>query len=322
MRSRHSIVAIQFAEAMLAKKPKTSRLSQIAIKAVWWQHSNPVDDTEMLGIVATFSKVIGIARRHRGHAVDLFDVIKSCLRRFYLLLPMLLLVAWYSHSTYSEVKPVYYAQTVIGLAPPSLRIDDTPPGVPRPRNGLLDVGGAQLIANMTALGLMERSVMGRVEAGGGLPDYTAKMFPVPAASPTLPLVMIEITAAKPADATKTLDLAVQQAAVTVRNLQQQAQVPDDQMVSSFIVSPPSTPGAVMPSRTRATISIFAAGAALAVVLTVLVDVLLSKRKSRVGQRPAQPVAAAGPEPDPEPAYPSNNSVEPNHGIAEDVMETT
>jgi hypothetical protein len=251
--------------------------------------------------------------------VDLFDVIKSCLRRWYLLLPLLLLVAWYSHSTYSAVKPVYYAQTVIGLAPPSVRIDDTPPGVPLPRNGLLDVGGAQLIANMTALGLVEPSAVAGVEAGGGSPDYTARMFPVPASSPTLPLVMIEITSDKPANASKTLDLAIQQAAVTVRNLQQQAQVPDDQMVSSFVVSPPSTPGAVMPSRTRATISIFAAGAALAVVLTVLVDVLLTRRKSRVEQRPTQSAAAAGPEPE---QHPSNNSVEPNRGIAEDVMETT
>lgn len=249
--------------------------------------------------------------------MDLFDVIKSCLRRWYLLLPLLLIVAWYSHTTYSAVKPVYYAQTVIGLAPPSERIDDTPIGVPLPRNGLLDIGGAQLIANMTALGLMEPTAVERVTAGGGVPDYTAKMFPVPAASPPLPLIMIEITTAKPSDAAKTLDLAIQQAEQTVRTLQQQAGVPDSQMVSAFVVAPPSTPGAVMPSRTRATISIFAAGTALAVVLTVLIDVMITRGRSRIGRKQTQPAVTS----EPVSERPTNNSVEPKLTTTEDVVGT-
>jgi hypothetical protein len=256
--------------------------------------------------------------------VDLIDVIKSCLRRWYFLLPLLLMVVWYSHSIYSAAKPVYYANTVIGLAPPSVQVDDTQAGVPRPRNGLLDVGGAQLIANMTALGLGQATVVDRVAAGGGLPDYTAKMFPTPAGSQPLALIMVEITAAGPADASKTLDLVIQQAEVTVRNLQQQAKVPDDQMVAAFVVAPPSPPGAVMPSRTRSTISIFAAGAALSVVLTVLIDVMLIRRKSRVERRRAQAAAAAAAAAaaGPEAAHPSNNSVEPTRGTTEDVMEAT
>ncbi len=50
--------------------------------------------------------------------MDLFDVARSCFRRWYVLLPLLAITAWYSYSTYSSVQPVYYANTIIGLAPP------------------------------------------------------------------------------------------------------------------------------------------------------------------------------------------------------------
>ena len=117
--------------------------------------------------------------------MDLFDVARSCFRRWYVFLPLLLIVAWFSHSVYSSVKPVYYSNAVIGLAPPSTRVDNVAPGVPLPRNGLLDIGGAPLIANMAAVGLREPSVVDRVVAAGGLPDYVSKMFPVPATMPAI-----------------------------------------------------------------------------------------------------------------------------------------
>lgn len=216
--------------------------------------------------------------------MDLFDVVRSCARRWYVFLPLLAIVTWFSYSTYSSVKPVYYSNAVIGVAPPSTRIDNAPPGVPLPRNGLLDVGGASLIANMTAVGLREPSVVDQVVGAGGQPGYVARMFPVEGTMPQLPLVMIEATEADPDAATKTLELVIAQSAETLRNLQHQARVPEDQMVAPFVVSPPSTPAAGMPARTRSTIAIFVAGFGLSVVVTVLVDMMLSRRRQRIEAR--------------------------------------
>jgi hypothetical protein len=213
----------------------------------------------------------------------LFDVTRSCFRRWYVFLPLLLIVAWFSHSVYSSVKPVFYSSTVIGFAPPSSRVDNAAPGVALPRNGLLDVGGASLIANMTTIGLRDPSVYERVVAGGGLP-YSTKMFPTPGGMLQLPMIMIEVTAADPHKVSTTLALVSNEADVTVRQLQRQAGVPDDQMVASFVVSPPSTPAAAMPSRTRSTVVIFGAGVGLSVLLTVAVDLLLTRRKSRALRR--------------------------------------
>jgi hypothetical protein len=226
--------------------------------------------------------------------VDLFDVVRSCFRRWWVLLPLLLVVGWFSYDAYTSVKPVYYSNTVIGLSPPNTKVVNAAQGVPLPRNGLLEVGGAALIANMTTVGLMEPAVVDRVVAAGGLPDYVARMFPGPANMPQLPLVMVEATNADPAAVSRTLELVVAQSEVTMRNLQEKARVPEDQMVAPFVVSSPSTPAAGMPSRTRSTISIFAAGFGLSVVVTVLVDVLLCRRRRRIDAGPHAKPATKGP----------------------------
>ena len=251
--------------------------------------------------------------------VDLFDVTRSCFRRWYFFIPLLLIVAWFSHSVYSSVKPVYYSGTTIGFAPPSYRVEDLPQGVPVPRNGLLDVGGATLIANMTTMGLRDSSVYERVMAGGGVP-YTTKMFPTPGGMQPLAMIMVEVTAADPAKASTTLALVTDEADVTVKQLQRQAGVPDDLMLKSFVVSPPSAPAAAMPSRTRSTIVIFGAGVGLSVLLTVAVDVLLTRRKSRALLRKMAPAdTISGPAPGNE----RNDIVEPSEHVlaAESALET-
>ena len=252
--------------------------------------------------------------------MDLFDVVRSCARRWYVLLPLLAIVTWFSYSTYSSVQPVDDLNAVVGLAAPSNRVDNPPQGAAISRNGLLDVGGAALIANMTALGLSEPAVVDRVVAAGGLPDYDAKMFPGPLTMPQLPLIMIEATNADQAAVSMTVELVVAQAEVTMRTLQQQARVPDDQMVVPFVVAPPSAPAAGMPARTRSTIAIFVAGLGLSVVVTVLIDVVLVRRRQRIKAAPQPTSTAEGPSPDNAP----RNGLEPDgvSGVNEYAMDAS
>ncbi|MFL6088065.1 MAG: hypothetical protein ACJ74F_33875 [Mycobacterium sp.] len=252
--------------------------------------------------------------------MDLFDVARSCLRRWYLLLPMLLVVGWYGYAAYNSVIPVYYANTVIGLAPPNSRVENVDAGVPLPRNGLLEAGGATLIANMTSIGLQQQSVVDKVVASGGLPDYYAKMLPVPPGIPQPPLIIVEITSAKREAVSRTLELVIAQAEDTLTSLQEQARVPQDQMVRTLLVSPPTTPAAAMPSRMKSTITIFVAGAGLAVLVTVLADVLLTHFISRVRRRrQAQSEVAVGPGL----AHPPTQDHQPvnSAALAEGVMES-
>ena len=227
--------------------------------------------------------------------MDLFDVVRACFRRWYVVLPLLLVAGWYSYDVYSSAKPVYYANTVLGLAPPPFRLDQATPGQPVPRNALLDVGGATLVASLTAFGLQEPEVANRVVAAGGV-GYVARPFPTPPPNPQLPLVFIEASSPDPAQVTRTLDAVTVQADPTLRTMQERAGVPPEQMVKPFIVSAPGTPKGSMPSRTRSTIAIFVAGAGLSVLFTVAVDVLLTRWKSRLLARGQAAAAAAGPDP--------------------------
>jgi hypothetical protein len=251
--------------------------------------------------------------------VDLFDVVRSCFRRWYVLFPLLLITAWFCYQSYSSAKPVYYASAVLGLAPPNSRVEHVDAGVALPRNGLLDAGGANFIANMTSLGLQQPQVVDRVVAGGGLPDYSAKMFPVPPTIPQPPLIYIEITGPDSRAVSTTLELVIPQAELTLKTLQQQARVPGDQMVGMFVVSPPITPVPGMPSRTKSTITMFVAGTGLAVLLTVLADVTLTHFKSRRKQR-RQAQSEAAPAPDS--AHLPNEVQHPINAapVAEGVME--
>lgn len=211
--------------------------------------------------------------------MDLFDVVRSCARRWYVLLPLLLIVGVYSHSVYSSVKPVYFASTVLGLAPPSNRVEQATPGYGIPRNGLLDIGGATLVANLASVGLRQPAVIHKVVEAGGLPSYVAYLMPSPGGG-QLPLISVDVTNADKEAVSRTLEIVIAQADETLKDLQRQARVPDDQMVTTFVVSPPSTPAAGMPSRTRSTIAVFVAGFGLSVLVTVLADVLLTRRRQR------------------------------------------
>lgn len=212
--------------------------------------------------------------------MDLFDVVRACFRRWYVVLPLLLIAGWFSYHTYSSVKPVYYSSSVVGIAPPNSQIPYTEAGAAVSRNGLLDAGGPTLIMNMAIFGLRAPSVVSQVVAAGGKADYSVKMFPVPASSPPLPLLMIEATEANPIDAARTVQLVTGQADSALHAIQQQAGIREEMMVRGLVVSPPAPPGMGVPSRTRSTAAVSVAGVLLAVIVGVLADVLLSRPPAR------------------------------------------
>ncbi|TSD94467.1 hypothetical protein FOS14_20850 [Skermania sp. ID1734] len=212
--------------------------------------------------------------------MDLFDVVRSCIRRWYVVLPLLLIAAGYGYHLYSSAKPTYYSNAVVGLTAPNSRQDFNPSGSPVQRNGILDVGGANLLANIVTIGLSDQTLTNQVKEQADTATYTARMFPVPAQFQQLPLIMIEATAANPASATKAVDLVAAQAGPKLQAVQQQAGVPPSQMVTAFAVSPPSAPVATMSGRMRAVIIVCAAGVGIAIVVAVIIDLIVLRLRAR------------------------------------------
>lgn len=214
-------------------------------------------------------------------AVDLFDVIKSCLRRWYVVLPILILTAGLAYWQYSSVKLVYYANGVVGISPPNEYIQFAGEGKPAPRNGLLEVGGADLITNMTVLSMTDASVRSEIVAQGGRPDYTIRMFPAPLTGAgsqlQIPLIMVEATEADAASAERTVNLAAAKAGAVMEDLQRKSGVPESLIVRGLVISPPSAI-AGPPSRLKPVLLRIIAGTGIAVLSAVLLDLYLARRK--------------------------------------------
>lgn len=214
--------------------------------------------------------------------MDLFDVVRACFRRWYVTLPLILVAGWFAYGSYTSVKPVYYSNSVVGLAGPSTQIVWDQKALPR--NGLLETGGPGFIANLVVLGLRDPEVVARVVQGGGKANYNSYLFPVAANTPALPLITIDTTQPDAESAVTTVNLAVAQVDSVLTAVQRSAGVADEMMVRAIPASPVKKPTIGVPSRTRSTIAILAAGVGIAVVLAVLVDVavarLSSSRRSR------------------------------------------
>lgn len=221
--------------------------------------------------------------------MDLFDVAKSCIRRWYVVLSIILLAGLASIPLIVLARPTYYNSTVVGITLPAAQIQTAQPGIAVPRNGLVDAGGSVLIASIIAASLTESSVKDKVLAAGGENNYTVKMFPVPAYREQIPLVTVEATEPDPDSAAKTVELVASQAAPVTRQLQQRAGVPEDQMVKSLVVSHAGPPRKVTRGQLRATVEILLIGAAAAVSAAVAVDVLLMRRNAR--KDPGQPASS-------------------------------
>lgn len=215
------------------------------------------------------------------------DVVRCCFRRWYIVIPLLAITAWISHSYYTSIKPVYYCNAVVGFAPPNQVVQFSPDGQPVQRNGLLEVGGADLIMNMAVLGLEDPSVKEKVVAGGGKSNFTVRMFPTPATGngpqAELPLIMIEAEEADPASATTTVELAASQTDSILQAIQRGAGVADSEMVRAVQASQP-TPVAATSGRTKSFLVILMAGIGLAVLSAVGVDALINGLRKLINRQ--------------------------------------
>jgi hypothetical protein len=217
--------------------------------------------------------------------MDLFDIVRACVRRWYVVVPLLLLTGLYTSHVYASVKPVYYSNSVVGFVVPSSVVQLAAPGAVVPRNGLVDSGGPSLLAYMTVIGLNDATFKAQHLNSQGEPlNYTAKMFPVAGNQAQLPLVMIEATGPDSETVSKTVQNATQLADPVLRNLQVTAGVPADQMAKAFVTSGASVPSSGTPSRTKSAISIALAGTALAVLAGLLVDFLVTRFTSARSNR--------------------------------------
>jgi hypothetical protein len=212
--------------------------------------------------------------------MDLFDVIRACIRRWYVAVPLLAVTLLYAYHTYSTVRPVFYAHAIIGVSAPNSQVPWGSGGQPIPQNGLIAAGGAPLLTQLLVFGLNSVDIINKVASAGGVPNYTVRVFPTGGDLQTaaLPLIMVESTQPDSQTARKTVELVAANANPVLRQIQEQAGVPDSLMVQTIVASPPGPPRAGTPSRTRSSFAMLAAGVGVTVLTASLVDTVILRRR--------------------------------------------
>ena len=103
--------------------------------------------------------------------------------------------------------------------------------------------------------------------------------------------MIEASSPDPALVAQTIELVSAQGEGTLIGLQERAGVPPEVMLHTYPLGSVGEPVPAMPSRTRSTVAVFVAGVGLAVLLTVLVDIYMVRRKARRSEARQNPETA-------------------------------
>jgi hypothetical protein len=215
-----------------------------------------------------------VAPEEKNRNLDLFDLVRICAKRWYIFLPLFLLSTGYAYHAYTSVQPLYYANSVVSIAPPNQRASYS--SSPMEVNGLLEAGGPTLITNLAVIAGSDPGFKLKVAGLGGTTNFTVKNFPQPVGVQVpLPLIMIETTTGDLTTATKTIEIASSQIDGVFRDVQKSAGVADSQLARAIVASPPRTAKAT-PSRTRATAGIFFGGLGVSVIASVIADVFANR----------------------------------------------
>ncbi|MGC4961692.1 hypothetical protein [Gordonia sp. DT101] len=239
--------------------------------------------------------------------MDLFDVTRIALRRWWVTLPIVLITFVIAYNNYSGVKIEYYSSATIGITTPSVEVvaGSRPDGsTVQSRNGLEESGGPSMLANLLDTALLQPQVGDKVRAGGGTAPVT---ITVKSSDSGSQLPIIEISAAgEDADAVaRSVALTVAASNEALRSLQEAAGVPPDQMAKTFVVAQPSQPVGAIPARTRELIATVVAGILIAALAAVIVNAIIEFIGRRRSRRADRDEPSSGEAPDEQPSTPEH-----------------
>ena len=212
-------------------------------------------------------------------------------RRWYVLLPSILLVLGLSAGVYASIPKQYQTSAMMSLLASQQSIKGTST-VPGTSNPFMNFDSS---LNDTADFLVRRlaSDDAAQELGTeGVSGYTAVL-----AASQGPFIELTANGSTPAAATAAIGKLVDYTSQQLQQLQQQQGVPAQAMIESAVIVPGSPPLAQTKKRTQDTLGAAAGGLALALLATFTVDTLAQRR--RAGKRRA----ASPPPPSFEPPAP-------------------
>nr|MDT0658336.1 hypothetical protein [Micromonospora sp. DSM 115978] len=131
--------------------------------------------------------------------MDIFDLVKLMLRRWYATVPVVLATAVAAYAVGSSIQPEYQTTVAVMLVPPTVSAVAPAPGEsPQPGNPWLQIGEGAM-AQAVQISTSAHDARSRVAAAGGDPNYEVDL--VPRSS----ILTVEIAAATRDQALATVD---------------------------------------------------------------------------------------------------------------------
>jgi hypothetical protein len=220
--------------------------------------------------------------------VDSLDVVKVCLRRWYIFLPLVLLAAGAGIGLSKQVKPTYTATGSYAFLYPNPEAI-TPTSDPRNRNPLVTQGNTALLGEAVQANLssevVENALGGnnRGYAPDETPTQTHYTVTLPPQSASYVVKTWADTQQEAADVVKAVLEAAPKAA---KDVQAAAAAPESSNFTAFVTAATQTQELPPQSPAKLLLTVLAIGAVAGAALSLLVDRLFPKRSK--GQLPLRP----------------------------------
>jgi hypothetical protein len=221
--------------------------------------------------------------------VDLWDLTRLLLRRWYFAVPMLLasigLVVLVAQSVAPDYKAMGYMQMI--PAPSAGKVPD-PDAKPRPANPWLDLGYAAL-GNAAALSVTDERSLERLAADGYSDSVTVVL------NERTPLFEIEAVGNSPKQATATVRQVIKLLQADIAAKQRQYNALPEDTISTLVINDGDAPTQESSKVKRVLIVAAGVGLLITTALTIALDYWLRSRARRRQERDASRTFADAPE---------------------------
>ncbi len=197
--------------------------------------------------------------------MDLLTLLRVLLRRWYIVLPAMILTAIATVQTYSAIAPRYTSSGSMVLLNPSAAVDEKT-GRANPYVGNLGVATSVVTTIITSPANARR-----LEAEGLMGEFT--VAPDPASG--IIIVTVEADAAEAASAGAVIVMDAFSDLLAER--QKELGVPSSILVTTQVVTPASDPSTLNGSKIRAALALLAVGVAFTLVLTFAIEGVARRR---------------------------------------------
>jgi capsular polysaccharide biosynthesis protein len=205
--------------------------------------------------------------------VDFWDITKLLVRRWMIVLPMLVISATLAVVTMKQVKPDYVATAYVQLVPPVN--GDSRPGQPTvdQRNPWIGLG-LQTIGNAAIVQVTDLSVVDDLQAAGYSDSYTVTM------AQSSPLITFEIVGTSPHQSQVTAEQLIERFNKSLTTLQTAYGVTTADLITGRRLDVGTNVKESSSKVKRALVAVAGAGLLVTIAVTVGVDAWLRRRQRR------------------------------------------